>query len=106
MSNEKEMENSLPDLSSMAQNTTEDSMEEDARKLFDSEDVIEPHQMLRVQKWLELSFSLIELQVLKASLEQNAIFEESHNSSSVCSLKYNVKGKRKRNIYIYLKLSL
>jgi len=72
-----------------------DIVKDEAKELFDSEHLIPSHQMPYVLQWLRESFSLIELQVLKVSLEKNAIvLEDFHCSTKNTNSKYFDKGQR------------
>jgi hypothetical protein len=77
---------------------TDDVIEEDARKLFDSEDIIPSPEISNVLRWLQQSFSLMELQILKVSLEKNAVFcDRFHSYTQLQASKFNTKGQRRCN---------
>ncbi|EME31555.1 uncharacterized protein Gasu_12270 [Galdieria sulphuraria] len=87
--------------------STEDSdelieEEEEARRLFDSDHVIPSHQIPYVLQWLRQSFSLIELEVLKVSLEKNDVAcDVSYIPNKLHNSRCNEKGQRYK---CYLKL--
>ncbi|GJQ09694.1 hypothetical protein GpartN1_g1485.t1 [Galdieria partita] len=98
MSNEEATEQISTD-SSDTKDEDEVVEEEEAKKLFDCQYLIPSHQIAYVIKWLQESFSLIELQVLKASLEKNDVAsDESHIPNKLHSATYTEKGKQRIQI--------